>query len=41
MVEEMRMIRWIYDYSRLDIIINEVFIQKVGVAPIKEKDEGD
>ena len=37
MVAEMRMIRWMYGFTRLDRIRNEVFREKVGVAPIKEK----
>jgi len=37
MVAEMRMIRWMCGFIRLDKIRNEVIIEKVGVVPIEEK----
>ena len=37
MVVEMRMIRWMCGFTRLDRIRNEVIRERVGVAPIEEK----
>ena len=37
MIAEMRIIRWMYVYTRLDRIRNEVIMEKVGVVPIEEK----
>ena len=37
MIVEMRMIRWMYGFTRLDKIRNEMIRKKVGVAPIEEK----
>jgi len=37
MVAEMRMIRWMCGYARMDKIRNEVIREKVGVAPIEHK----
>ena len=37
MVVEMRMIRWMCGYTKLDRIRNEVIREKVGVAPIEDK----
>lgn len=37
MMAEMRMIRWMCGYTRLDRIRNEVIREKVGVAPIEDK----
>ena len=37
MVTEMRMIRWMCGYTRLDRIRNEVIREKVGVAPLENK----
>ena len=37
MLSEMRMIRWMHRYKRLDRICNEVIKEKVGVAPIEDK----
>jgi len=37
MVVEMRMIRWMCGYIRLDRIRNDVIREKAGVAPIEEK----
>lgn len=33
-VEEMRMLRWTYDSSMLDMILNEVFQEEAGVVII-------
>jgi len=37
MVVEMRMIRWMCGFTRLDRIRNEVIREKVGVASVEEK----
>ena len=37
MVADMRMIRWMCSYTRLDKIRNVIFKEKVEVAPIEEK----
>ena len=37
MVAEMRMIRWMCGYTRMDKIRNDVITEKVGVAPIEHK----
>jgi len=37
MVVEMKMIRWMYSFTRLDRIRNEVIKERVGVVPIEEK----
>ena len=37
MVAEMRMIRWIFGYSRMDKISNRVIRDLVKVAPIEDK----
>jgi len=37
MVAEMRMIRWMCGYTRLDRIRNVVIGERVGVAPIEDK----
>ena len=37
MVAEMRMIRWMCGYTRLDRIRNVVIREHVGVAPLEEK----
>ena len=37
MVMEMRMIRWMCEFTRLDRIKNEVIRKKVAVGPIEEK----
>ena len=37
MVAEMRMIRWMCGYTRLDRIRNEVIRKRVGVAPLEDK----
>jgi len=37
MVAEMRMIRWMCGYTRLDKIRNVIFREKAEVAPIEEK----
>ena len=37
MVPEMSMIRWLYGYTKLDRIMNEVIREKIGVAPIEDK----
>lgn len=34
---EMRMLRWMYGFNRLDTIRNEYTREKVGVTPIIEK----
>ena len=36
-VAEMRMLRWMCDYTRKDRIRNDIIREKIGVAPIKEK----
>jgi len=36
-VEEMRMIRWLYEYMRLDKIRNEVIRGKIGATFIEDK----
>jgi len=40
MVVQMRMIRWMCGYIRLDRIRNEVNRENVGVAPIEDKMRG-
>ena len=37
MVAEMRMIRWMCSFTRLDRVRNEVIRSLAGVAPIEEK----
>jgi len=37
MVAEMRMIRWMCGYTRLDRIKNVVIRERVGVAPLEDK----
>ena len=37
MVPDMRMIRWLYGFTKLDRIINKVIGEKIGVAPIEDK----
>jgi len=37
MVVEMRMIRWMCDYTRLDRIKNVVIRERVGIAPLEDK----
>ena len=37
MVVEMRMIRWMYGYTRLDQIRNEIIKEKIEVTPIQDK----
>ena len=37
MVVEMRMIRWMCGYTRLDRIRNVVIREQVGVAPLEDK----
>jgi len=37
MVAEMRIIRWMYSYSRLDRIRNVLIRERVGVAPLEDK----
>ena len=37
MVAEMRMIRWMCGYTRLDRIRNGVIRERVGVAPLVDK----
>jgi len=37
MVTEMRMIRWMCSYTRLDRVRNAVIREKVGVAPLEQK----
>ena len=37
MVAEMRMLKWMYGYSRIDRIMNGVIRDLVGVAPINDK----
>ncbi|XP_070011030.1 uncharacterized protein [Nicotiana sylvestris] len=36
-VEEMRMLRWMYGHTRLDMTKNEVIRDIVGVVPIEDK----
>ena len=37
MVTEMRMIRWMCGYTRLDRVTNVLMRERVGVAPLEEK----
>jgi len=37
MVAEMRMIRWMCGYTKLDMIRNVVIRERVGVTPLEEK----
>jgi len=37
MVAEMRMIRWMCGYTKLDRIRNVLFRERVGVVPLQEK----
>jgi len=38
MVAEIKIIRWMCRYTRLDRIMNVVIREKLGVVPIKKKD---
>ena len=37
MAVEMRMIRWIFEHTRLDTVRNDANKEKVEVAPIQDK----
>jgi len=37
MINEMRMIRWMCDFTRLDRVRNAVIKERVEIAPLEEK----